>query len=177
MSLVRRVARPLLAGLFIVQGLDALRHPAPLADRSAPLLDKLVPMLGLPDDKVMLVRANAVAQMAGGAMLAAGFLPRVGAGLIATSLVPTTLAGHAFWKEEDPTKRKAQRIQFLKNAGILGGVLLAVVDTAGKPGLSWRAQNIARVTSRGARHAVHTTGREVRLARQSAQLKVKDALG
>jgi putative oxidoreductase len=177
MSLVRRLARPMIAGLFIVQGLDALRHPAPLAERSAPLLDTLVPLLGLPDDKVMLVRANSVAQMAGGALLAAGFLPRVGAGLIATSLVPTTLAGHPFWKEEDPAKRKAQRIQFLKNMGLFGGVLLAVVDTAGKPGLSWRAQNIARVTSREARHALHTTGREARLARRSAQLKVQDALG
>ncbi len=177
MTLVRRVARPMLAALFVVQGIDALRHPAPLAERSSPLLDKLVPILGLPDDKVMLVRANAVAQIAGGTMLASGFLPRVGAGLVAGSLVPTTLAGHAFWKEKDPAKRKAQRIQFLKNMGVLGGVLLAVVDTAGKPGLAWRAQNIAGVASREARHAVHTTGREARLARQSAQLKVQDVVG
>jgi putative oxidoreductase len=177
MTLVRRVARPMLAALFVVQGLDALRHPGPLAERSSPLLDKIVPMLGLPDDKVMLVRANAVAQIAGGAMLASGFLPRVGAGLIASSLVPTTFAGHPFWKEQDPAKRKAQRIQFLKNTGLLGGVLLAVVDTAGKPGLAWRAQNLAGVASREARHALHTTGREARLARRGAQLKVQDALG
>ena len=52
MSLVRRIARPMLAATFVVQGLDALRHPAPLAEHSSPLLDKLVPMLGLPDDKV-----------------------------------------------------------------------------------------------------------------------------
>ena len=67
-------------------------------------------------------------------MLAAGFLPRVGAMAIAATLVPTTLAGHPFWKEEDPAKRKAQRIQFLKNMAMMGGVLLAAVDTAGKPG-------------------------------------------
>jgi uncharacterized membrane protein YphA (DoxX/SURF4 family) len=178
MSLVRRLARPMLASLFVVQGFDALRHPGPLAGRAAPLLERLAPVLGLPaDDKELLVRANAVAQMAGGAMLATGFLPRVGAGLLAGSIVPTTLAGHAFWKEQDPQQRKVQRIQFFKNTAILGGILLAVVDTAGKPGLVWRAQNVARLTQRETRHAVRTTGRQARLVRQGAKLKVQDALG
>ena len=27
MSIVRRLARPMLAAIFVVQGLDALRHP------------------------------------------------------------------------------------------------------------------------------------------------------
>ena len=91
MSIVRRVARPMIAAIFIVQGLDAFRHPGPLAQRSSPLLDKAIPALGLPDDKELLVRANGVTQMLGGAMLAAGFLPRVGAMAIAATLVPTTL--------------------------------------------------------------------------------------
>lgn len=176
MPVVRRVARPLFAALFVVQGLDALRHPGPLAQRSSPLLDKVVPMLGLPDDKELLVRANAVTQMAGGAMLATGFLPRVGGALLAGSLVPTTLAGHAFWTYEDPAERKQQRIQFFKNLSLLGGALLAAADTAGRPGLVWRAQHVSRSTQREARHALHTTAREARLAQRGAQLKVKDVL-
>ena len=177
MSLVRRVARPMIAAIFIVQGLDAFRHPGALAKRSSPLLDNAIPLLGLPDDKEMLVRANGVTQMVGGAMLAAGFLPRVGALAIASSLVPTTLAGHPFWKEEDPDRRKAQRVQFLKNMAMFGGVLLAAVDTAGKPGLAWRAQNLANRSQRGASRAVKTTAREAKLAKRGAQLKVQDALG
>ena len=177
MSLVRRVARPMIAAIFIVQGLDAFRHPGVLAKRSSPLLDKAIPLLGLPDDKEMLVRANAVSQMVGGAMLATGFLPRAGALAIASSLVTTTLAGHPFWKEEDPDKRKAQRVQFLKNMAMFGGVLLAAVDTAGKPGLAWRAQNLANRSQRGASRAVKTTAREAKLAKRGAQLKVQDALG
>ncbi|MEP6650435.1 MAG: DoxX family protein [Lapillicoccus sp.] len=173
MSLVRRVARPMIAAIFIIQGLDAFRHPAPLAQRSSPLLDRVIPALGLPDDKEMLVRANGVTQMVGGVMLAAGFLPRVGAGAIAASLVPTTLAGHPFWKEEDPDKRKAQRVQLLKNMAMMGGVLLAVVDTAGKPGLTWRAQNLANRSQREAKHALNTAGREAKIARQSAQIKIR----
>ena len=70
-------------------------------------------------------------------MLAAGFLPRVGALAIAATLVPTTLAGHPFWKEEDPAKRKTQRVQFLKNMAMMGGVLLATVDCGqAGPGLA-----------------------------------------
>jgi putative oxidoreductase len=176
MSIVRRVARPMIAAIFIVQGFDAFKHPGVLAERSSPLLDKAIPLLGLPDDKQLLVRANGVTQMVGGAMLAAGFLPRVGALAIATSLVPTTLAGHPFWREEDPAKRKAQRVQFLKNMAMMGGVLLAAVDTAGKPGIAWRAQNLANRSQREAKHAINTAGREARIARKSARLKVQDAL-
>ena len=176
MSIVRRVARPMIAAIFIVQGLDAFRHPGPLAQRSAPLLDKAIPMLGLPDDKELLVRANGVTQMVGGIMLASGFIPRVGAMAIAASLVPTTFAGHPFWKEEDPAKRKTQRVQFLKNMAMMGGVLLAAVDTAGKPGLAWRAQNLANRSQRGAKLAANTAGREAKIARQSAKIKVQDAL-
>ena len=173
MSLVRRVARPMIASIFLIQGLDAFRHPAPLAKRSSPLLDKAIPALGLPNDKELLVRANGVTQMVGGVMLATGFLPRLGALAIASSLVPTTLAGHPFWKEEEPQQRKTQRIQFLKNMAMMGGVLLAAVDTAGKPGLAWRAQNIANRSQRGAKRAVKTTAREAKIAKQSARIKVR----
>ena len=176
MSLVRRVARPMIASMFVIQGLDAFRHPAPLAQRSSPLLDKAIPALGLPNDKELLVRANGVTQMVGGIMLATGFLPRLGAIAIASSLIPTTLAGHPFWKEEDAAQRKTQRIQFLKNMAMMGGVLLAAVDTEGKPGLAWRAQNIANRSQRGAKRAVKTTAREAKIAKQSARIKVQDAL-
>jgi uncharacterized membrane protein YphA (DoxX/SURF4 family) len=167
----------MIAAMFVIQGFDAFRHPAPLAKRSSPLLDKVIPALGLPDDKELLVRANGLTQMLGGIMLATGFLPRLGATAIAASLVPTTLAGHPFWKEEDPQQRKTQRIQFLKNMAMMGGVLLAAVDTAGKPGLAWRAQNIANRSQREAKRALKTTAREAKIAKQSAKIKVQDALG
>ena len=40
---------------------------------------------------------------------------------------PTTLAGHAFWTESDARKRKANRIHFLKNLGLVGGLLAAAL--------------------------------------------------
>jgi uncharacterized membrane protein YphA (DoxX/SURF4 family) len=39
-------------------------------------------------------------------------------------MLPTTAAGHAFWEETDPQRRKQQMIHFLKNASMTGGLLL-----------------------------------------------------
>ncbi len=173
MTLVRRVARPLLASMFVVGGLDALRHPGARVDKAAPLADKVAEPLGLPDDPELLVRANGAAMVAGGALLAVGRFPRVAAGVLAASLVPTTIAGHPFWEEQDEATRKQQRTQFFKNLSMLGGVLLAAVDTDGKPGLAWRAQHALDDGRTGARRARRAARREAKLA--AAQ--VENALG
>jgi len=158
----------MLASIFVAGGLDALRHPAPKAALVEPQLKELAVRMGLPDDPELLVRANGAAQMAAGLMLATGRLPRLGGAVLVASLVPTTYLGHRFWEKKDPTERSQQRTQFLKNMGLVGGLLLAVVDTEGKPGLVWRAQNAGRVTRREARHAA-------RSARREAKLRVREA--
>jgi hypothetical protein len=43
------------------------------------------------------------------------------------------LAGHAFWEEDEEGSRAGQRTHFLKNLSMLGGLLLAAVDTDGRP--------------------------------------------
>ncbi|MDP4504159.1 DoxX family protein [Nonomuraea turcica] len=69
------------------------------------------------------VRFNGVAMVAGGIGVATGVLWQAAAVGLVISLIPTTLAGHAFWAETDPQARKANRIQFLKNLGLMGGLL------------------------------------------------------
>lgn len=170
MTLVRRLARPLLASIFIVGGLDALRHPGPRAKQAEPVVNALAGPLGLPDDAELLVRANGAAMIAGGALLATGRVPRLAATALSASLVPTTYAGHAFWKDTDPVTRARNKTQFLKNLSILGGLLLAAVDTNGKPGLAYRARMAGDAASRtkasvakDARYAARTARRETRL--------------
>ena len=136
--MIRTLARPMLASIFLVSGLETIKRPGGRVRAATALLDRLIPALGLPDDKELLVRANGVAMLAGGALLATGRMPRVAAGVLAVSLVPTTLSVHSFW-EVPEAERPAQKIQFLKNLSMLGGLLLATVDTDGKPGLAWRA--------------------------------------
>ena len=73
-----------------------------------------------------------------GALLSLGLLPRPAAGALAASLIPTTLAGHPFWKREG-AERQRQLTQFLKNLAALGGLLLVAAgsDPATDPPLRW----------------------------------------
>lgn len=176
MTLVRRIARPMLASTFIIEGFNSFRHPATHVEAAKPLLEKVAPALGLPNDPELLIRVNGLAQLVGGLMLATGKLPRVGSVLLVGSIVPTTVAGHAFWAESDPKAKRVKQIGFVKNVSLLGGALLAAVDTAGKPGLAWRAANAGHVTKRETKHALKAAQREAAIARRDAQLKVQDVL-
>ncbi|HET7822328.1 MAG TPA: DoxX family protein [Ornithinibacter sp.] len=176
MTLVRRVARPMLAAMFVVGGLDQLKHPGTKADTARPLVEKLAPAIGLPDDTELLVRANGAAMVGAGALLALGRLPRLASTVLAATLVPTTVAAHSFWNEQDPKVRAQQKVQFFKNVSLLGGLLIAAVDTAGKPGLAYRAHMVndsahrtARQTRREARHLAHAAAREAKLKAVQAQ--------
>lgn len=172
MTLVRRLARPALATVFVTGGIDALRHPGGRTQAAAPVVERVSALTGMPNDPELMVRANGATMALAGLALASGRLPRVASGLLAASLVPTTYAGHAFWTETDPAARKRQTLQFQKNLGLLGGVLLASVDTAGKPGLAWRARNAARIAQREARKSAKAARREAKLAAVQAKLKV-----
>ncbi len=165
MSLVRTVARPMLASMFLVGGMEALRHPSSKVPAAKPFLDRVAGPLNLPQDPELLVRANAVTMLAGGALLATGHFPRLASLALTGSLVPTTLAAHAYWREHDPAQRKQQRTQFLKNVGLLGGLLLAAVDTEGRPSVAYRA----RMTRKAAERTAHTTRREARHAERAAR--------
>ena len=140
MTLLQRVARPMLAGMFLYGGLDAVRHPSGKAPKAEPVVGGLADRL--PDQVQIdeLVRFNGAVQVGAGVALALGVFARPASLALAASLVPTTLAGHAFWKEEDPAARAQQRIQFLKNLAMFGGLILAAADTGGRPSVPWRAK-------------------------------------
>jgi uncharacterized membrane protein YphA (DoxX/SURF4 family) len=130
MSITRRIARPLLAGVFIAGGIDVLRNPGPRVAIAEPVTSRAASVLPLPADTEMLVKVNAGVQVGAGLLLAIGWFPRLAALALIGSLVPTTAAGHRFWEETDPTRKNMQRIHFLKNLGILGGLILAAFDRA-----------------------------------------------
>lgn len=170
MSLVRRLARPMLAAFFIAGGIEALRRPGKRAEQAQPLVDKAAEPLHLPNDPELIVRANGALMVGAGAMLATGRLPRVAAALLAGTLVPATMVEYPFWEAETAEERRRQGVHALKNVGLLGGLLLAAVDTEGKPGLAYRAKmagdsigRTARQTRREARHAAKMAGKEARL--------------
>jgi uncharacterized membrane protein YphA (DoxX/SURF4 family) len=92
-------------------------------------------------------------------------MPRISSAVLAATLIPTTAAGHRFWEEKDPGKKKAQRVQFFKNASMMGGLMLAAVDTEGKPGVAWRARRAAADVRREARVLAKDARHQAKLAR------------
>ncbi len=153
MPIVRRIARPMLAAMFIAGGVDVLRHPDSRAEVAGPLAKKIADALPvpLPDDPLQLVRIDGGVKLVGGLLLATNRVPRLAALALAGSLVPTTLAGHRFWEYDDPQQRKNQQIHFLKNVGLCGGLLLAAVDTGGRPSAAYRARTAAKRAKRRAK--------------------------
>lgn len=158
--ILRRLARPMLAGIFVYGGLQALRAPDAHAEATKPLLHDMAEKanerlpLQVPTDPTTLVKVDAMVKIGAGLALAAGRFPRLSAMLLAGSLVPTTAATHRFWEEKDANRRQQQLLEFLKNAGLLGGLLLASADTAGKPSLGWRARRATRTLQ----HRAHDLG-------------------
>jgi putative oxidoreductase len=127
---IRVVARILTGSTYVMLGADALRSPGKRPELAADTLAAIRNVVPLPEDDVLLVRANAAVQVASGTMLALGRMPRLSALALAASLLPTTSAAHLYWRMEDPVAQQQQKIQFWKNAGLLGGLLLVVLDRA-----------------------------------------------
>jgi len=162
----------MLSAIFVSSGIKVLLDPDSRAepagrvtDRVGPWIEKVDPRL--PSDTRTLVRIKAATDIVAGALLATGHLTRPAAGVLAATLVPTTIAGHPFWavpKEQ----REGQRLQFLKNLGLLGGLLLAAADTEGRPGLKYRTTHAVGRSQRAVRRAARTARREARIASLSA---------
>jgi uncharacterized membrane protein YphA (DoxX/SURF4 family) len=135
MTILRSLARPMIASIFVIQGFQTMRAPDRLVKQAEPVVRSLAEFFDfIPDDTEQAVRVNGAVQFAGGALLAMGWLPRLSALAIAASLVPTTAAGHRFWEYDDPQERAQQRIQFLKNLSMLGGLLMTAADSGDRPG-------------------------------------------
>ena len=172
MTLLRATARTLLASYFVASGIKSVRHPEVLVPAAEPVADRLVPLVKkyapaqlagyVPEDTQTLVRVNGAAQVLGGLALASGKGRRLGAVVLATSLIPSTLAKHPFWTRQSAVEKAEDRSHFLKNVSLLGGVLLAAGDTEGKPSLVYLAhkggEHLARDTRRATRRLGKKTG-------------------
>lgn len=139
MSLVRLIARPLLASSFVLTGLDRVRKPEesgerlrPNLRRAASVFPQLEPVASKP---ALVARCIGAAQVVSGLMLALGKFPRFSALVLVGSSALTGFNDNA----GDSRVLTSNRI---KNISLAGGVLLASVDTAGAPSLAWRARHL-----------------------------------
>src|ERR1700742_1783147 len=147
--LIRRIARPLLSAVFIGQGVETLRNPKitlDAAQTAVTTLQTLPDPVGskVPSDPETVARINAAVQVGGGLLLATGRLPRFASAALAFTVIPGSLGGHLFWNEPDPERRAEKRRNLLTDLSLLGGLIIASADTAGKPSLGWRGRRAAR---------------------------------
>jgi putative oxidoreductase len=172
--ILRRLARPMLAAVFIWGGVDTLRNPGPRVKAATPFLEKTFSKVGdklpeqVPTDPETLVKLDAAVKVGAGVLFALNKFPRLSALLLAGTLVPTTLAGHPFWEQEEAAQKAGHQVHFLKNVGLIGGLLIASGDTEGKPSVGYRARQTAKQAKKSAKQTR-------RNARKNAKLGIEGA--
>ena len=125
----KALGRTMLGSIFVASGYNELKQPEAVVPAVEPAAEKL---LGGKDK--LPVPPKTAAQIHGGVMLAAGTLlatgklKRLSALALIATMVPNTLVGHAFWETSDPEKKRQQQTEALRNAAIVGGLLLQVFD-------------------------------------------------
>lgn len=164
--LLHRIARPLFATWFVVEGVRAVGHPAEhvaalrqAVERKIAWVPASQQMLAAADrvsDRQLdvAVRVHGTAMVLAGVALATSRAPRTAAATLAVLTAPTLVTtllppppGTKATKDETRARR-TRRVQLLS---ALGGALLAAGDTEGQPGVRWRV-----ATARAERAASRT---------------------
>jgi uncharacterized membrane protein YphA (DoxX/SURF4 family) len=120
------LGRFLLSAVFFVSGWRKFEDPAAVATRiaeataKAPWLPDAVAS-GFRDAAPLLAWAAIAFEWLGAFCLVTGFKKELGAALLIIFLIPTTILFH-------PPGEPGQLTQFLKNAAIIGGLLLVVAS-------------------------------------------------
>lgn len=192
MSLLRFAGRTMLASFFVVQGAKAVINPEPLVADADPLAKAFVPLAQkvapasvagyIPEETKTLVRVTGAAQVVGGLMLATGIGRRLGATVLGLSLVPHVIASRPS-KGATSEERQIAQSHLLRNVALLGGAILASLDTQGRPSLAWLADDRRqRLTSEAERTANQLSGTAKRTgrglaksAKRAAEQAAKDA--
>ena len=116
------IGRILLALIFVVSGAGKITGyagtAAVMAAKGLPIVDVLLPL-------------TIAVELGGGLLLALGWKARWAAAALLLFLIPTTLIFHQFWGIE-PKLAQMQKIHFLKNVAIMGGMLMVLAIGAGR---------------------------------------------
>ena len=108
------LGRLIFGGFFITAGINHFQERKKTSRYASA---KGVP---LPD---LAVTATGATLIAGGASILLGLKPKFGTLAVMGFLVGVSPVIHDFWKAEGPAQRENDRINFMKNLGLLGGAL------------------------------------------------------
>lgn len=130
-GLVSVAGRILLSAIFL---LSAVGNKIPNFEGVASVMAKA----GIPAPQLMLVGAI-VFLLAGSLSVILGFKARIGAGLLLVFLILATYFFHDFWTMEGQEQQE-QTIQFMKNLGLMGAMLVLIANGPG----AWSLDNRSR---------------------------------
>lgn len=178
--MIRKIARPMLASVFVIDGVETVMNPAGRKDEAESALTQVRAALPrqyrafLPKDPETAAQLVGGIKAGAGSLFALGKAPRTSAALLAATTLPSLLGRNAFWDTDDVDEKARRRTGALTDVALAGGVLLASVDTAGKPDMKWRAQNAARVARKNVQQALPTQS-ETEKALNKASHWISDA--
>lgn len=163
MSLLRFVGRALFSAYFVADGFQLLTKPDQNVDQIAPTVDRIVPAVQsilppdtadrLPEDARTWTRLFGIAQIVGGLAYATGIARRPGACLLGLATLPRLIGEIG---QDD-------RSGVLSKVALLGAAVVASQDTAGRPGLAWRAEQSRKAVEARA----ETAGKKAKRTRKA----------
>ncbi|AKK05830.1 putative membrane protein [Corynebacterium mustelae] len=168
--MIRKFARPMVASVYIADGADTILNTQAHVEGAEALMRRLRTVVSrstfkkLPQDPVVVARTVGGVKVGAGTMLALGKFPRLSAATLAAVSIPTMMARHAFWETQDPEEKVARRQGFLTSVALLGGLFITSADTAGKPGLKWRASKATQQAQKHIQQALPTQSDTQRFA-------------
>jgi len=177
MSIVRRIARPLLATGYVASGVESFRNSSSAAQHLAPVISaavKAAPQAGPAlQNPAVVAQGLAAAQVGAAVLFGLGRLPRLSAGVLVTTTALNAYADYRAAQAATREQKAARRSAALKNASMVGAVMLAAVDTEGSPSLLWRAEHLAGDVRKNASRLGKDTQKQVARAEKAIQSAVK----
>ncbi|WP_431812671.1 hypothetical protein [Kocuria sp. cx-455] len=173
MSIVRRLARPLLATGYIAGGVEAFRNSSAAAEKLDPVLKQVEQVLPqvrpVTANRAQVAQGIAAAQVLAASALALSKLPRLSASVL---LGTTAINGFVQYQSADASTKEGtsqRRSNVFKNLSLVGAVMIASVDTAGNPSLAWRASHLADDVRKNAAKVSKDTKKKFAQAEKAVQ--------
>ncbi len=120
-SLLKLFGRITIAAIFLLAGISKFLNPEATSLYMAAKGMPIIPFF---------MYSAGIVEILGGLSLLIGFKTRWGALLLALFLIPATMLFHDFWNV-GPAEEALQKILFLKNLAIFGGLLYVIAAGAG----------------------------------------------
>ena len=118
MSLIFLIGRVIFGGYFVMAGYNHYKHLNNMAGYAA--------SKGVTSPKFA-VRFSGLLALIGGALIVLGVWPGIAILSLLVFMIPVTYMMHPYWKEKDASMRTNDRMAFMKNAAIIGALLMMVL--------------------------------------------------